>query len=106
MTRAVVIIQAEHLLSALALATAPPFSLTEEEAAQLFAPAGSPTGDAPATHYWIAGLFAPTYWQALQELAMLMPWADCHAYDMDTQPDFPFTQLAALGLQPMKGDLP
>jgi hypothetical protein len=36
---------------------------------------------------------------------MLLPWADCHAYDMETNPAFPFTQLASLGLQPMKGDL-
>lgn len=105
MTRAVVIIQAEHLASARALATASPFSLTEEEAAQLFVPAGSPTGDAPVTHYWIAGLFDLTYWNAIQGLAMLLPWADCHAYDMDADPAFPFTQLASLGLQPMKGDL-
>lgn len=106
MTRAVVIIQTEHLASARALATTTPFSLTEEQAAQLFVPAGSPTGDTPATHYWIAGLFDVAAWNAIQGLVMLLPWADCHAYDMDAQPDFPFTQLAALGLQPMKGDLP
>lgn len=105
MTRAVVIILQEHLEGAQALATASPFLLPEEQAAELFVPAGSPTGNAPATHYWIAGLFDSTQWNALQGLAMLLPWADCNAYDMETDPAFPFTQLASLGLQPMKGDL-
>jgi len=105
MTRAVVIILQEHLASAQALATASPFLLTEAQAAALFVPAGSPTGDAPATHYWIAGLFDPIQWNAIQGLAMLLPWANCRAYDMETDPAFPSTQLASLGLQPMKGDL-
>ena len=104
MTRALLIIQADHVPSARALATATPFSLTEEEAANLFVPAGSPTGDAPATHYWVAGLFTPIYWNAIQGLAMLLPWADCHAYDLDTQPDFPDTQLAALGLKRLNSE--
>lgn len=104
MTRALLIIQAEHVPFARALATATPFSLTEEEAANLFVPAGSPTGHAPATHYWVAGLFTPIYWNAIQGLAMQLPWADCHAYDLDTQPDFPDTQLAALGLKRLNSE--
>lgn len=102
MTRALLIIQAEHVASARALAMATPFNLTEEEAANLFVPAGSPTGDAPATHYWVAGLFTPIYWNAIQGLAMLLPWANCHTYDLGTQPDFPDIQLASLGLQRLK----
>lgn len=105
MIRAVVIILQEHLESARALATAAPFSLSPEQAAALFEPAGSPTGEEPVTHYWIAGLFDAAQWNALQGLCMLLPWADCHSYDDSTDPVFPFTQLAALGLQPMKGDL-
>lgn len=106
MTRALLIILADHVDSARALAQATPFSLSEADAANLFLPAGSPTGDAPATHYWAAGVFEAMHWQAIQGLAMLLPWADCHEYDIQTQLDFPLTQLASLGLQPMKGDGP
>jgi len=105
MTRIVIIILADHVASARALATASPFLLTEEQAAALFVEAGSPTGNAPATHYWAAGLFDAAQWSAIQGLAMLLPWADCHEYDGDTQPAFPFTQLATLGLQPMIKDI-
>jgi hypothetical protein len=105
MIRGLILILAEHLPSARALATTAPFSLTEEEAANLFVPAGSPSGDGPATHYWAAGLFTPTHWSAIQGLAMLLPWADCQAYDIATQPDFPDTQLAVLGLQRWKGEM-
>ena len=106
MTRGLLIILAEHVDSARALATASPFNLTEEDAAKLFVPAASPTGDAPATHWWAAGQFSDVHWNAILGLAMLLPWADCHAYDLATQPLFPEQQLATLGLQPLKGDIP
>lgn len=106
MTRALLIILTDHVDSARALAQSPPFNLTEAQAAELFVPAGSPTGDAPATHYWAAGVFTDAHWDAIQSLAGLLPWADCHIYDINTQPDFPFTQLATLGLQPLKGEIP
>lgn len=102
MTRALLIILAEHVDSARALATASPFNLTEEQAAGLFVPCGSPTGALPATHWWAAGAFEPTHWNAIQGLAMLLPWADCHAYNLDTQPDFPFAKLAELNLLPLE----
>ncbi len=102
MTRALLIILAEHVDSARALATATPFSLTEEQAAELFVPAGSPTGAAPATHWWAAGQFTDLHWQAIQGLAMLLPWADCHTYDLIEDPDFPQSQLAALNLLPLE----
>jgi len=105
MTRAVILIKTEHLLSARALAQAAPFSLSEDEANHLFVPAGSPTGNAPATYYWIAGLFTPENLNAIQGLAMLLPWADCCVYDIDTDPSFPYAKLTELGLLPMKGDL-
>lgn len=106
MTRGLLIILVEHVDSARALATASPFSLTAEQAEQLFVPAASPTGDAPATHWWAAGQFNESHWNAIQGLAMLLPWAHCHAYDLCTQPLFPYQQLATLGLQPLKGEIP
>lgn len=105
MTRALLIITAEHLASARALAQAYPFNLSESQAAEMFVPAGSPTGDAPATHYWVSGLFEAAYWASIQSLAALLPWAECHMYDMDSEPDFPQTRLAAMHLQPMKGEM-
>lgn len=105
MTRALLIIQADHVASARALATAAPFSLTEQEAENLFVPAGSPTGLAPATHFWSSGSFTTEFWQAIQQLSQLLPWAECHAYDLDAQPHFPDEQLDSLGLQRMKGDM-
>lgn len=106
MTRALLIILAEHVVSARALATATPFSLTAEEAEGLFVPAGSPTGAAPATHWWASGQFIDVHWQAIQGLAMLLPWADCHTYDLNQQPLFPEQQLASLGLQPLEVNQP
>ena len=106
MTRALLIILSDHVDSARALATASPFSLTAEEAEQLFVPTASPTGALPATHWCLSGDFSETHWNAIQGLAMLLPWADCHAYDLATQPLFPEEQLATLGLQPLKGDIP
>lgn len=106
MTRALLIITAEHLASARALAQAEPFSLTEAQAAEMFVPAGSPTGDAPATHYWASGLFEAAHWASIRSLAALLPWAECHVYDMDSEPGFPQARLATMNLQPMKGEMP
>ena len=102
MTRALLIILAEHVASARALATASPFNLTTEEAAQLFVPAGSATGQAPASHYWASGQFNEASWAAIQGLAMLLHWAECHVYDLNANPDFPQQQLAALNLLPLE----
>jgi hypothetical protein len=37
---------------------------------------------------------------------MLLPWAYCYAYDIDTDPVCPYAKLTDLGLLPMKGELP
>lgn len=101
MTRALLIILAEHVDSARALATASPFNMTDEQAAELLVPAGSPTGALPATHWWASGQFTATHWQAIQGLAMLLPWADAHEYNLTTDPDFPASRLSALNLLPI-----
>lgn len=102
MTRALLIILSDYVDSARALATASPFSLTAEEAEQLFVPTASPTGALPATHWCLSGDFSETHWNAIQGLAMLLPWADCYAYDLLTQPDFVRQRLAALNLLPVE----
>lgn len=102
MTRALLIIQSAHVPSAIALATASPFLMTEEQAAGLWEPCASPTGAEPATHHWCAGNFTPEHWNAILGLAMLLPWADAHEYDLLTQPDYPRSRLAALNLLPLE----
>lgn len=105
MTRGLLIITADHLPSARALAEAAPFSLPPEQAAQLFVPAGSATGEAPASHYWASGLFTDEQWAALQQLQSALPWAQTHPYDLATQPGFPRQWLAQNGLQPFTPEM-
>jgi hypothetical protein len=106
MTRGLLIITADHLPSARALAESPPFSLPPEQAAQLFVPAGSADGAAPASHYWASGLFTDDQWAALQQLETALAWAQTHEYDLATQPSFPWSLLTSLGLQPLTPQTP
>lgn len=103
MTRGLVIILAEHVASARALLELPPFAQTPEQAAETFVPAGSPTGTAPATHYWLSSQMSAQAWAGCQQLCTSLPWAECHAYD---DPGFPAAKLAELGLQPLTHPLP
>jgi hypothetical protein len=64
-----------------------------------FVPAGSPTGQAPATHYWLAGVFSPAEMTMVEQLQPSFPDAVVMEYDMDTQPTTPDDELAKLGLQ-------
>lgn len=102
MTRGLIIILSAHVPSAIALATASPFLMTEEAAADLWVPCASATGAEPATHHWCGGSFTPEHWNAILGLAMLLPWADAHEYDLLTQPDYPRSRLAALNLLPLE----
>jgi hypothetical protein len=101
MIRGLLIIASEHLASARALAEMPPFSLSADESARLFVPAGSQNGDHPAERWWASGLFTGDQFAALQQLAATLPWAECLAYDLATQPDFPLQSLAGMGLKPV-----
>lgn len=101
MTRGLVIILAEHVASARALLELPPFAQTPEQAAETFVPAGSPTGTAPATHYWLSSQMSDQAWAGCQQLCTSLPWAECHAYDGVNDPGFPASKLAELGLQPL-----
>jgi hypothetical protein len=100
-TRVLVIIESTSLAEARELLKLPPFSQTAEQAAECFVPAGSATGDAPATHHWLSAEMSPDAWAACQQLCAGRPWAECHAYDFQAAPDFPRTKLSALGLQPL-----
>jgi hypothetical protein len=106
MTRALLLITADHLSNARAMAEVPPFSLSPASAATLFVPAGSPSGAAPATHYWASGHFTPDQIAALRQLVASLPWAECHEYDLGTEPQKPWEVLTAMGLQPLTPDMP
>ncbi len=101
MIRAMVIIHAEHVPSARALLEVAPFNQSPEQAEATFVPAGSPSGAAPATHWWLSAQMGPELWAACAQLAGALPWAECWQYDLAQEPGFPQEKLAALGLQPL-----
>jgi len=102
MTRGLLIIASAHIATARQLATQPPFSLDPVAADELFVPAGSATGEPPASHFWASGQFTEEQMEALHSLATSLPWAECHTYNLDTDPGFPFALLTAKGLQPLQ----
>lgn len=101
MMRILVIIATAHLDEARALLEQPPFSLSAEEAADTFVRA-----DQGGTRYWLSGQVSDVALAACQQLASALPWAECHEYDLDAQPDFPMLKLAELGLRPFEPDMP
>lgn len=106
MIRVLIIIESANLSDAKALALNPPFNLDAALAAQLFVPAGSATGDLPASHYWASGQFTEEQAAAFLQLAPALPWAQTHEYDLFTQPSFPQEVLTAMGLQPLTPQTP
>lgn len=106
MNRILVIIEAGHVESARALLQVPPFEQTAEQAETTFVPAGSPTGQRPATHFWCSSDMTPESWAACQHLCAQIAWAQCFEYDLAIEPDFPAKQLALLGLNPLTSTLP
>lgn len=67
-----------------------------------FVPAGSSTGDAPATHYWLAGPFNAFDAAKVADLQTSFPTAHVESYDFATAPGRPFALLAEMGLKTMK----
>lgn len=104
MPYAVVIIAADHLESARALAEGE-FGLPADVAAQEFVPAGSPTGSLPATHYWLATKFTDESFAKLKQLENIVGWARAVAYDLDTEPLKPWQVLADMGMQPLSHNI-
>lgn len=102
MSRVLVIIAAEHVASARALLEVAPFNQTPEQAAGTFVAAGSATGEVPATHWWLSAEVSETSLAACRGLCEQLPWAECHEYDLRTEPGRPLGVLADLGLQPMR----
>ncbi len=100
-TRALVIIEADHLADARGMLLQPPFNHSAEQAATTFVPAGSPTGDAPATHWWLSSEMSAEAWAACQQVCASLPWAQCSDYDSTQAPAYPKQKLSELGLQPI-----
>lgn len=98
MTRLLIIIPAE-ILDAVRAAAAQVFG---DVAKAAFVPMGSPTGEWPAMHWWLAGLFTEEEAAKISTLKTAFPTALVESYDMKTQPDRPWELLKTLGLQQIK----
>jgi len=98
MTRLLIIIPAS-ILDAVRTAAQGMFgdvALTE------FVPAGSPTGEAPATHFWLAGVFNAGDVAKVTALQTVFPTAHVESYDFAIVPGRSFALLAEMGLKTMK----
>ncbi len=60
----------------------------------------SPTGEAPATHYWCSAALSPVAYETISS-AMLAAFPSAHmeVYDLDREPQRPFLLIAAAGLR-------
>lgn len=98
MTRLLIIIPAE-ILDAVRAASMAAFG---DVAHSAFVPACSPTGDEPATHWWLAGMFSDEEMGKLPALQEAFPAAHVESYTLTTQPGRPWEVLAEMGLRPLK----
>lgn len=101
MTRLVIIIPAAILEAVRATAAAAFGDVAHGE----FVPAGSSTGDEPATHWWLSGEFAAADYATVQQLAVAFPTAHMETYELATDPGRPWEMLSEMGLQPLKPQL-
>lgn len=105
MTRGLIIVKAEHVKEARALAQQPPFSTTPDAAAAFLVPA-NPVYDedgltitTPATLYWASGVFEDAFWASIAQAAAALDWGGAWEYDIDNDPLFPQTKLAEIASQ-------
>jgi len=102
MNRAIVIVEAAYLAAARSLLQQEPFNQTPEEAAETFVPMGSPTGNAPATYYWLSAELSDAALAACQQLCTALSWATCHSYNAEANPQTPSDIRTNMSLQPIK----
>ncbi len=102
MTRGIIIVKAEHVKEARALAQQPPFSTTPDAADAFLIPA-NPVYDedgltitTPATLYWASGVFEDAFWAAIVQAADTHDWGGAWEYNMETNPNFPQEQLSVI----------
>lgn len=100
MTRLLIIIPAE-ILDAVRVAALAAF---DDVAKAAFVPAGSPTGDAPATHWWLAGLFEEEELAKIPALQGMFPAAHVESYDLATQAGRPWELLVEMGLKTLTSE--
>ena len=98
MTRLLIIIPAEKLASVRAAAG----GVYGDVGQTAFVPAGSASGDAPATHWWLSGMFTAAELALLPALQVAFPEARIESYDLMDQPARPAELLVELGIQPLK----
>ena len=102
MTRLLIIIPAE-ILNAVRTAAEGVFG---KVAQTTFAPAGSPTGNAPITHWWAAGVFEEADLAKVEALKTGFPSALVATYNIETQAGRPLELLKSLNLKPLKPSAP
>jgi len=97
MTQLLIIIPAEILDAVRAAATA----AFGDAAKAAFVPAGSPTGDAPATHWWQSGRFTDEEVEGLMEMYAGFPSARVEPYSLMNDRARPWEVLAEMELKPL-----
>ncbi|OYW74628.1 MAG: hypothetical protein B7Z37_16900 [Verrucomicrobia bacterium 12-59-8] len=102
MTRLLIIIPADILRAARTAAA----GVLGDSALAEFVPAGSPTGEMPATHWWLAGVFTVEEVARVQMLQPDFPDAVILSYDLAQEAGKPLEILTGMGLQPLKLNLP
>lgn len=105
MIRTLILIDSSKLETAKNILQQPPFSYSAETAEEIFVPAGSPSGDKPATKHWLSGEISEEHLAACESLCKNFSWAKYWTYDLESQPSFPYDKLIELGLQPLKSDI-
>lgn len=98
MIKTLIVIDSAKLKTTVGLLQKPPFSYPAEIAKEIFVPAGSPSGDKPATKHWLSGEISEEHFKNFS-------WAKYWTYDLESQPSFPYDKLIALGLQPLKSEI-
>lgn len=102
MTRLLIIIPVE-ILDAVRAAAAQAFG---DVAKAAFVPAGSPTGDEPATHWWLSGVFSAEEQALLPDLQAAFPAAHVESYDMKAEAGRPWALLGEMGMKPLTVEVP
>lgn len=105
MIKTLIVIDSAKLKTTVGLLQKPPFSYPAEIAKEIFVPAGSPSGDKPATKHWLSGEISEEHLAACESLCKNFSWAKYWTYDLESQPSFPYDKLIALGLQPLKSEI-
>lgn len=100
MTRLLCITPASFLDTVINL-TVEHFGYTYEQAVSAWPSMGSPSGNPPATYYWLSAEFTPSGVALADALAKQLPETQVIEYDFATQPEFPYLKRLEMHLIPL-----